>query len=228
MPKPLTRRQLILMLIALLLMAGMAWLLRDFVRDIILQPLIGLGWVAWVGVLSLHQGLIWGVIVLVAMIVLLPAAFASPARRRGAAQAAGDEGPDEDEDPPLFAEPRGAPMGRYRSTSRFQYWKNGLDSLGRSPFARERVARDLQFLVTRILADQQRTSPEEIKARLAHGDLELEPAVAALFRVQRGFAEIDNRRWWQKLLGRRPALASADLDVEALVRWLEEQTGAGF
>lgn len=224
--RSLTRRQLIFLFITLLMLVALAWLLREFVSLMVLQPLINLGWMAWIGVMSLHQALIWGVFLLVALMILLGGIFASPARRRRPRVDSGDESPAQDESQDLaFNYRRGVLLPRFGSPSRYHFWKSNLDALSHSPFARERVVRELQLLVTRVLADQQRASPEEIKARLSHGELELEPAVATLFRLQRGYWGIDDRHWWQKLFRRPSQMATPRLDVEALAGWLEEQIG---
>lgn len=220
----LTRRQITLLLITALILLALAFLVRDFVREQILKPLIDLGWMAWVGLMSLHQALIWGLFLIVALVILARAVFARPAGRRSTAALGEDAG---ESDPAALRGRSTIALPHYTVDSRYQFWRKSLDALPHSPFARERVARDLQQVVIAVLAEGLRSEPDKVRAQVARGELELDPALVPLFRGRRDPLEAFNSpHWWQRLFRRsQPRLKASDLNVEALVAWLEGQAG---
>jgi hypothetical protein len=107
-----------------------------------------------------------------------------------------------------------------------------------SPFARERVERELQSLVMQILADQARVDYEEIRERYYHGELDLSAESQAI----RDLFSIDHRKrftvqpvgppawltWFARLLRKTPAPAQpavGTVNVPGIILWMEEQTG---
>jgi hypothetical protein len=212
---PLNRRRLILITAFLILVLGLAVLLRDFVRVAILQPLIDLGWLVWVELQTVPQIVFWALFVLLALIIALRSLSSGPTR--GLAS---------------FVSRAGT---HYSQSSRYHHWKVSLDGLANSQFARERVERDLQYLAMQILADQARVDFEEMRRRQIQGllDLSAEPqALQDLFLVdhQKRFFVQPARlpRWLAWLLRRPPAPADGDLpalDLEGVIAWLEKQTG---
>jgi len=212
---PLTQRRLILIVAVVILVLVLAVLLRDFVRQSILLPLIDLGWLVWVGLQTVPQIAFWGFFVLVALIIALRSLRGAPVpMKTGYAS-------------------RVVPLST--QYSRYHHWKVGMEALPGSPFARERIERELQGLVMQILADQARVDFEEIRVRQNHAELDLSAESQAI----RDLFAIDHRKrftfqpsgppaWLAWLLRRAPASAqpaAGSLDVPGIIQWLEEQTG---
>jgi hypothetical protein len=209
----LTRRRLILLGVVLVVVIGLALVMRDFIRQTILLPLINLGWLVWVGLTSVPQVVFWALFLLIAIVIALRSLSAGPARL------------------PAHA---GMMSLRITQSSRYHHWRIALEALPHSPFARERIERELQVLVLQVLAEQERTDFEEIRARQNRGELDLSdqiPAIQALFNLKHSFYPAPPSIlsiWWARLLGRpHPAAQGVEpLDVTAIIHWLEEQTGA--
>jgi hypothetical protein len=208
----LTRRRLILLGVVLVGVIGLALVARDFIRQTILLPLINLGWLVWVMLTSVPQVVFWALFLLIAIIVALQSL--NTGRNRQPAQA-------------------GMVLLHYTQSSRYHHWKSALAALPHSPFARERIERELQTLVLQVLAEQERTDFEEIRARQSNGELDLSgqsPAIQALFNLKHSFYPAPAsilQTWWMRLLRRPQDLKGVEpLDVTAIIHWLEEQTGA--
>lgn len=212
---PLTQRRLILIIAVVILVLVLAFLLRDFVRQSILLPLIDMGWLVWVGLQTVPQIAFWGFFVLVALIIAIRSLAGAPAPSRTG-----------------YANRVVPPSTQY---SRYHHWKVSMEALPNSPFARERLERELQGLVMQILADQARVDFEEIRVRQNHGELDLSAesqAIRDLFAIDHrkrfAFQPSGPPRWLAWLLRRRPAFPQPEaghLDVPGIILWLEEQTG---
>jgi hypothetical protein len=211
---PLSRRRLILLLLLLVVILGLGVLLRDFVRLNIVDPMVNLGWLVWVTMLTVPQIVFWAIFLLLAVSVAGRSLSSGPRRILGSAG------------PPIAAHPY----------SRYHHWQVGLEALPNSPFSRERMERELQALVLQVLAEQQRTDYENLRARQMHGELDLSgegPAIQTLFLHdgRMGYPEQAPllRRLWARLLGRPlPQLEGLPpLDVDGIITWLEIQTGSG-
>jgi hypothetical protein len=200
----LTPHRLLLALTILGFTIGLAWILRDFVRQTIVLPLADLAWTVWLGLISLHQAIWWGLLLMVGLVVTL--------RSLGS----------------LGREPvRSArSSGHTLSTSRYRFWRVGLDGQTYSPFTRERIRHELQGLVLQVLAGQNRAETEEVRARLVRGEIELPPEVAGLFTRTTPLPSVAQRSWDWRRWFRRPAALDPGLDIEKIISWLEAQTGA--
>ena len=212
----LTPRRALLLVLLLALVVGVAWALRDFVRDSIVQPLVVFVWAIWILLQSVPQFVYWGLFLLAALIV---AGRSLMARR---AQASRFERP---------------PTPRHATLTRLRYWQRGLESMNGNTFSRERIMHDLQYLVLQVLAEHDRIGLDEMRARLLNGELDLsreQPAIQALLDPsQRRSLLMDPvaqprglRAWLARLLGRAPKPAQEPtVDVPAIVTWLEKETG---
>ena len=198
----ITPRRLLLALAILGFTIGLAWILRDFVRDTIVLPLADLLWTLWIGLMSLHQAIWWGLLLIAGLVVTL--------------HSLGSLG----REPVHFARP----AGRTISTSRYRFWRAGLDAQIYSPFSRERIRHELQGLVLMVLVIQSRAETEEVKARLGRGEIELPPAVAGLFTNTISLLPEPERRWNWRGWFRRPAVPSSGIEFEEIIIWLEAQT----
>jgi len=207
-----TRRRLFTLLAAVVLTALLALILRDFVREYVVVPLMNMGWMAWIGLLSVPQAVFWGLFLLLALIIAVRSLSSGTARDHGRFERT---------------------VQRYNSPSRYGYWQLGLKSISRSSYAHERIERELQNLVVQILAEQRHVSVEELRDRIFQNTLDLTAeaqVIQDLFKlaphaiytpVRRGLAA-----WLARLFGRAEPHITSGLDVPGVVVWLEEQTGS--
>ena len=207
-----TRRRLLTLLSAVVLTAILTLVLRDFVREYVVLPLVNLGWIAWIGVLSVPQAIYWGAFLLLALIVAVRSLSSGSNRISGRFE-------------------RSVP--RYRSPSRYGYWQTGLKSISQSSFAHERVERELQTLVLQILAEQRRLAVEEMREQLFQGTLDISAeaqVIKDLFELTpHAFSPPAPRgllAWLARLFGRSTPHTTSSLDIPGVVAWLEEQTGS--
>jgi len=199
-------RKIILLLLGLLALAALGWLLRDVAREWVIQPLSDLAWLGWVALSSLPQAVIWGAFLLLTLFLALRSLSGGS---------------------PSPAAPQAARAEYFGTSSRVHFWRASINSLPTSPFAAERLARDLQAVVVQILAEETRANPAEVRERLLHDTFEppVPPAIAALFRpIPRTASPTTALRWWARLT-RRPELATlpAPFDVAAVVKWIEDR-----
>ena len=207
-----TRRRILMLLAYVILTAFLALILRDFVREYIVLPLLNMAWVAWIGLLSVPQAVFWGIFLFLALIIALRSLSSGTTRSRDRFERA---------------------VQRYDSPSRYGYWQTGLKSITRSTYAHERVERELQNLVMQILAEQRHVGFEELREKMFQDTLDLTteaPVIQDLFKHNphtlwtsppRGLAA-----WLGRLFGRSAPHVTHRLDMPAMVAWLEEQTGS--
>jgi hypothetical protein len=197
-----TPGRLALAAIVLVITLVLALVLRDFVRNSIVLPLVNFFWIVWIAILSVHQAIWW---------ILLLGIGGMVAVRSLRLPGMGWTRP-------------GPSRGRGLSVSRYEYWHHGLESQALSPFSRERIRRDLQGLVLKVLATQLRTETSEVRERLQAGAIELPGSVADLFVFTPPPLFEPAGRWdWLTSRFRRP-IRAAGLNVEPILAWLEAQT----
>ena len=206
-----SRRRLLMLLAVVIVNALLALILRDFVREFVIIPLLNLAWVAWIGLISVPQAIYWGIFLVLAVIIAVRSFSTGTSRS-----------------PTRFERS----VQRYNTPSRYGYWKVGLASITRSSFAHERVERELQNLVVQILAEQRRVGVDELRDQLFSGALDLStemPIIQDLLKLDfhtswtpapRGLAV-----WLARLFGRPVAQIAPRIEVPAVIEWLEEQTG---
>jgi hypothetical protein len=206
-----TRRRLLILLSTVVLTAFLALILRDFVRAYVVLPLLNMGWIAWIGLLSVPQAVFWGLFLLLALYIAVRSLSSGSNRNRARFERA---------------------FQRYNSPSRYGYWQIGLKSISRSSYAHERVERELQNLVLQILAEQRHVAVEELRNQqfLDALDLTAETQVIQdLFKLSpHAFVILEKRglaAWLARLFRRAEPPNASGLDIPGIVVWLEEQTG---
>ncbi len=207
-----TRRRLLILLASLVLTALLALILRDFVRNYVVLPLLDLGWIAWIFMLSVPQAVYWGMLLLLVIYIAFRSLTAGASRTRTRFERS---------------------FQRYNSPSRYGYWQVGLKSISRSSYAHERIERELQSLVVQILAEQRRVAVEELRSQIFQNTLDLTGEVQViqdLFKLSPHTLLTPPRRglvaWLARLFGRAEPYTTFGLDVPGVVAWLEEQTGS--
>ena len=164
-PAPNRQRVFIILAIALLalLATGIVALgLRDFVSQVIVQPVAYVLWLAGLILRSIPESMFWGLVVAIAVLAawhnLGAARAALFARRRPAAPVTADQ-PDRSILASMFDD-----LARMRD----------------STFVREKVAFELRGLLVKLLAYREREPAAIIERRLRDGSLETPPEVSTL------------------------------------------------
>jgi hypothetical protein len=206
-----TRRRLLILLAFVIVTALLALILRDFVREYVVLPLLNMGWIAWIAMLSVPQAVYWGILLVLAVYIAARSLAAGNTRTRIRFERA---------------------FQRYNSPSRYGYWQMGLKSISRSSYAHERVERELQNVVMQVLAEQRRVAVEELRSQLFQDKLDLTgeaQVIQNLFKLtpHASFTPEPHglMAWLKRLFGRTESGIASTLDVPGVVVWLEEQTG---
>lgn len=153
-----TPRQVLALALVLLATGAIAFVLRGPVREFIVLPLAYLIWLTDLFLRSVPQAIFLALLVVLAGIIVL----------RGFGRTAAPE-----------ARPA-ASAGARRESTRFGYWARQFDRCEESAFASERLAMELRDLVSRILADEERLSTDEVIARVRDGSLVVPAEVRTL------------------------------------------------
>lgn len=186
--------------LVLLLAALITPFLKDFIRDVLLLPLLYAAWLARIVFDSIPQLAIWIVFLIIALLI----ALRSLSGRRLAR-------PETRERPVTV-------VGRIES------WAHLIDRAGQEHYARWRLARELRKLALAILAAEKQLSTEQIKQQLTEGRLDMPPEIRAyLLASMTSFSYLSPTRFWFR---KKPAGSSAlDLDPEQVLQFLEERYG---
>lgn len=194
------RARLFRLALLLLLAALLTPFLKDFIRDVLLLPLLYLAWLARIIFDTIPQVAIWIVFLVVALLVALRSLSGGRAARL-----------DTRETPATV-------VGRIES------WVRLVDQAGQEHYARWRLARELRKLTLVILANEKQLSQEQIRQDLTEGRLDLPPEIQAYLQASMtSFSHFSPTRFW---FWQRPPRSSAlDLDPERVLEFLEERYG---
>lgn len=192
-------KRFIPLLIVLLVALVLTFLFDDFVRIVIVEPLLLLLWIAGTYLLSLPQFVFWILFVLVALIILvksLKLTISWPHR-----------------------DPRkkiSAPLGYVAG------WQNQLQRADRQLYFRWQLTRSLAKLSQETLTP---TDPFDSEDTQPSPDMmnTLPPEIAAYFQAAPPRKPVARSRWYKRKSDRmEPAL---ELDPEVVVEFLEKKTG---
>ena len=154
--KKFSARILILLLtFGVLLVAALTLILRDWVRDVILTPILFLLWLGGLLIRSTPQWVFWAVFLVLALLIL--ANSLAPGKRL-------DQNVE-----------RGEP-GRPRR-ERVLFWAKQIHWRARRDFSPMGSAEPLRKLILEALAFQERLSIAEVEQRLESGELDVPPSV---------------------------------------------------
>jgi len=149
-------RILVLLLVpSVLLMAALTLILRGWVRDVILTPILFLLWLGGLLIRSTPQWLFWGVFLVLALLIL--------ANSLGMGK-----GPDQNVD---RAEPG------YPQRERVLFWAKHIRWMARRDFPLLGNGEPLRRLILEVVAFQERLSLTEVEQRLESGELDVPPPI---------------------------------------------------
>jgi hypothetical protein len=193
--------------LALLLTGLLALIISGTIGDAVVVPLLLLAWAAQVLYQSIHQGLLWGVFVLIALVLVATSFPWSSA-------------------PLPSISPHAAARGRVAD------WSGWLGAAKRDDYSRWRLAQRLSQLAIDTLAFREQCSTQEITQRLNNGSLDIPPQLRAYlyagnmsytpkFRPRRRFG-----RPAQNPPRADPLVLDPQLVIDYLEHTLQQTTGA--
>jgi len=219
-------RMLVLLLLPIVfLVATLTLVLRDWVRDAIVTPILFILWLGGLLIKSTPQWVFWGVFLVMALLILANSLGA----RTGSDQTVGK------------AEPG------YPRRARVSFWAIQVHQQARGDSPPTSSAEPLRRLVLEVMAFQERLSLREVEQRLEFGELDVPPVILAYLQdrlaaelfTPSSFWGMLKRRWadFRVLAGRRahtlisgltqtrsPAQPSPfDGELESVVQFLEDR-----
>ena len=171
-------RILVLLLVpSVLLVAALTLVLRDWVRDVILTPILFLLWLGGLLINSTPQWIFWGVFLVLALLIL--------------ANSFGTEkGPNQNVD---RAEPGHPRRERVLFWAKQIRWKARRDS---SPLGN---GEPLRKLVLEVIAFQERLSLTEVEQRLESGELDVPPTIRTCLQPKLTPEPSSSASLWERL-----------------------------
>ena len=204
------RERLPVLGLALLLIGLLALIINGTIGEMVVLPLLLLWWAAQVLYQSIHQALLWGAFILIAVLLV---AKSFP---KGSA-------------PLSPAEPQAQAQGRVAD------WSRWLHDFGRDEHSRWRLAQCLSQLAIETLAFREQCAPQEISQRLRDGSLDIPAQLRAY--INAGSAPYAPRPRLRFRLFGRPAQSTVRagplaINPEQVIAYLEEimqqMTGAAL
>jgi hypothetical protein len=187
---------------ALLLVALLAPLLADFVREVIAEPVLYLFFVLRLLYESIPQALLWLVFLVAALLVARRSLLKEQPLTRGHTRS--DE-----------------------RRERVATWAQLIHDAEQDDYSRWRLAHRLESVLVEALAYEQRRTPIEIRRQIERGELPLSPQLQAYLRAGRTtynpFGEPHQSRLTALLSGRRaPRTGPLEADPREAVDTLEQ------
>jgi len=181
--------------VVLLATAVLVLALDNFLQDVVIQPLLYTLWFAGLVLSSLHQSVFWGVLLLVALVLIL--------RSLGGGERSVTTVPEK----------------RYPSQGQVRRWMGLLERAENQRFARWNLAQTLRKLT------QETLSPDERRAKRRDPiEHKLPPDIAHYFDAKLPPAQSLSLRQRLQTKPSQPS-HPLDLDPEVVVTFLEQETG---
>jgi hypothetical protein len=184
------------LIVSLLLASLLAFLVKDFVRQVIIGPLLYSLWYLTLFLKSLPEFFFWALFILIALIIAGKSLTKQSDPGRNIREASVRQG---------------GPVS---------VWGRMIAHAERGGYSRWQLAQSLTRLTWNILGDGERLSLYQIQERLNEGALDLPPDVQAYFQAGMLPYQPPPR------FGRRnpdPRFAPLDLDPEEVVQFLEDK-----
>lgn len=194
------RARLVRLALLLLLAALLTPFLKDFIRDVLLLPLLYVAWLARIVFDTIPQIAIWIVFLVVGLLVALRSLSGGRAGR---------------------LDTRETPV---RVVGRIESWARLVDQAEQEHYARWRLARELRKLALAVLAGEKQLSQEQIMQDLKDNRLGLPPEIRAYLQASMtSFSYFSPTRFW--FWKETPRSSALDLDPEQVLQFLEERYG---
>lgn len=182
--------------VVLIITGVLIFALDEFLREVIIQPLL---YVSWIGVLilgSLHQSVFWGVLLVAALVLILRSLGGGPRL------------------------PTTVPEKRYQAQGAVRRWIGLIERSRRQRFARWNLAQSMRKLAQELLVPAERLRRER---RNVSFEGRLPPEIDAYFNAKLPPAEAVP--FWQRVQA-KPAQPAhpLDLDPAVVVTFLEQET----
>ena len=186
--------------IVLFITAVLVLALDNFLQEMIIRPLLYVGWFGGLVLSSLHQSVFWGLLLFVALVLVL--------RSLGGAESAASS----------------APEKRYPSQGQVRRWMGLLERAESQRFARWNLAQALRKLAQETLSPDERQGQRRVPR-----DYKLPPDIADYFNAKLPPAQSFSLRQRLQIRALTlPVLQPShplDLDPEVVVAFLEKETG---
>jgi hypothetical protein len=211
--KSRSRPLLVVLLLALTVAAMLLLVFRQGVREILVIPVLYATWVGGLIFKSLHQGVFWGLMLLVVGVL-----FAANLRRRPGERAQ-----------------TGRVVAPSRKSQRVAYWARQIQNNREEAFRKPNALNGLGRLIVSVWAFRANQSPLEIEQALEDGRLELPPELACFFEQEGGRRQAPERdgpawgrRTWRRVSallrrGDPPPPTPFEQQVDAMIQSLEDQ-----
>lgn len=198
------KKRLLLAGLVLLSVVPLALVLRSFARDAIVTPVLHLLWLGHLLFQSIPQALLWGLLLVIALLVFARSLIKSQ-----------------------------APMGEVHKVERDRpgqvtVWARRIHMMSRGSYYEWSLAQHLRRLFLAVMAYRQRLSRERTRMLLEAGKLDVPPRIRLYLEAAREPTSLRPLNLFSRLaqLLRLSRQESAlDLDPETVVRFLEEQIG---
>lgn len=175
----------------------LAFVLDNFLRDVVLQPLLYALWIGGLILASLHQSVFWGALLLLALVLFVRSLGRGP------------------------QVPVTVPEKRYPSQGQVRRWMLLLERAENQRFARWNLAQSLRKLTQDTLSPDDRQGKQ--RRRVPVED-RLTPEIANYFNAKLPPAQSLGLR--QRLQSKTSQPSNPlDLDPEVVVDFLEQETG---
>lgn len=147
------------LIIMLVISVGLSFWMRDFVRDVIVRPMLMLGWLATMMYNSLSDALLWGLFLFIGGIIALRSLLGGRRYQR----LHRDEGP--------------------VAGGAVSDWSRQVQRASESGYAQWRLAQSLGKLSWRLLQDERSKKMRDIEVGLRAQKLVLPPEIQAYFEA---------------------------------------------
>jgi hypothetical protein len=197
--------------LALVPTVALVVLLKDVAREALVVPILYAFWLAGLAIGSLHQGVVWVLLVLAVAVVLL----------RG-----------------LGSDPQGStpdmrhPQPEATSAGRVAFWETQVRSATGEGYSGESSRHELRKLILGVLAYQRQTTPRQVEQSLQNGEVQVLPEMAPFLEASPRHLPLDSPGLFARLggwLGRRwpfrptPLAMPLEQDLARIVQFFETQ-----
>jgi hypothetical protein len=172
--------------LVVMLTVALMLLLKDVVYQVVVVPVFYAYWLAGLAIASLHQGVLWVVLVLAVAILLLRGLRPHQQQRPASA--------------------RHHPRPGATSQGRVAFWEAHVARVAAQGYSGETSRHELRKLMLSVLAYQRHTTPAQIEAYLQGEGLQVPPEMAPYLEIHppeiaQASSSSRFKRWLSALLG---------------------------